>query len=81
MAKGLLESLAEREVPPVPADLNRQVHERLNRALLVSHLIDLTLGGLPYLAVHILRAVGHLLLVSFTGRFESSRGDGPREEP
>ena len=81
MATGLLESLAEREVPPVPADLNRRVHERLNRALLVSHLLDLTLGGLPYLAVHFCRAVGYLLVVSFTGRFESSRGDGSREAP
>jgi len=81
MAQGLLESLAEREVPPVPADLNRRVHERLNRALLVSHLIDLTLGGLPYLAVHFCRAVGHLFVVSFTGRFESSRSDRPRETP
>ena len=81
MAKGLLESLAEHEVPPVPADLNRRVHERLNRGLLVSHLVDLTLGGLPFLAVHFCRAVGHLLFVSFTGRFESSRGDGSREAP
>lgn len=69
MAKGLLESLAEREVPPVPADLNRRVHERLNRALLISHLADLTLGCLPCLAVHFCRAVGHLLMMSFTGRF------------
>jgi hypothetical protein len=81
MAHGLLESLAERDVPPVPADLNRRVHARLNRALLVAHLIDLTLGVLPCLAVHFCRAVGHLLVVSFTGRFESSRGDGSRETP
>jgi len=69
MAKNLLESLAEREVPPVPADLNQRVHERLNRALLVSHLIDLALGGVPYLASHFCRAVGHLLCFTFTGRF------------
>jgi hypothetical protein len=70
MAQVLLESLAEREVPPVPADLNRRVHERLNRALLVSHFVDLTLGGLPFLAVHFFRAVGHLLVVSLTGKFD-----------
>ena len=81
MAQSLLESLAEREVPPVPADLNRRVHERLNQALLVSHLIDLTWGGLPFVAVHFFRAVGHLLVVSLTGRFESSRGDGSRDVP
>jgi hypothetical protein len=69
MAKGLLESLAEREVPPVPADLNRRVHERLNRALLASHLFDLTLRGVPYLAVHFCRAIAHLLSFTFTGRF------------
>ncbi len=81
MPKGLLESLAEREVPPVPADMNRQVHGRLNRVLLVTHVVDLALGGLPFLAVNFCRAVGHLFAVSLTGRFESSRGDGSREAP
>ena len=69
MAKGMLESLAERDVPPVPVDLNRQVHERVNRALLVSHLLDLTFGGLPYLAVHFCRSIGHFLKFTFTGRY------------
>ena len=69
MAKGLLESLAERDVPGVPADLNRRVHQRLNRALLISHLIDLTLAGLPYLTIHFCHSIGHFLKFTLTGRF------------
>jgi hypothetical protein len=81
MAKTLLETLAEREVPPVPAGLNKQVHQRLNRALLAGHLVDLVLRAVPCLAVEFLRAVGHFLQASLTGRFESRRGDGSREAP
>jgi len=69
MAKSMLESLAAREVPPVPADLNRQVHERLNRALLASHLLDLALDGLPYLAIHFCRSIVDFLKFTFRGRF------------
>ncbi|MBI3862222.1 MAG: hypothetical protein HY290_10035 [Planctomycetia bacterium] len=81
MPEGLLESLARREVPPVPADLNKRVHQRLNRALLAAHLVDLVLGVVPCLAAEFVRALGYFLKVSLTGRFESRRGDGSREAP
>lgn len=81
MSKGLLEQLAERDVPPAPAELNVQVHRRLNRELLVSHLVDLAVGGVPYLAMHFLRAISEFLKATFTGRFESDRPDRPREAP
>lgn len=81
MSEGLLESLARHEVPPVPAGLNKRVHQRLNRALLAVHLVDLVLRVLPGLAFEFARAVGHFLKVSLTGRFETRRGDGSREAP
>jgi len=81
MARGLLETLAEHDVPPVPAELNERVHQRLNRALLGAHLVDLALGGVPYVAIHFLRGVGHLIGSTLTGKFESDRGDRSHEAP
>jgi hypothetical protein len=81
MTKGLLETLAGHGVPPVPEELNERVHQRLNRALLAAQLVDLVLGGMPYLAAHFLRGLGHLAKATFTGRFENDRVDRPREAP
>ena len=77
----LLDSLAEHDVPPVPDEFSEQIHQRLNRALLATHLIDLAVGGVPYLAMHFLRGVGHLITATVTGRFESDRVDRSREAP
>ena len=81
MPTRLLEQLARREVPPAPAELNSQVHRRLNRALLAAHLVDLALGAVPYVAVHLLRGVAHLIGMTFTGKFGNDRGDRSREAP
>jgi len=81
MPPGLLETLAERGVPPVPEELNERVHQRLNRALVVGQLIDLAVGGLPFVAVRFFRAIVHFIESTFTGRFESDRGDRTREAP
>ena len=77
----LLDSLAERDVPPVPGEFSEQIHQRLNRALLATHLVDFVVGGVPYAAMHFLRGVGHLIIGTFTGRFESDRVDRSREAP
>jgi hypothetical protein len=81
MAKGLLDSLAEHGVPPVPVELDERVHQRLNRVLLAAHLVDLALGAMPYLAVHLFRGIVHLVGSTLTGRFESDRVDRSREAP
>jgi hypothetical protein len=81
MPKGLLETLAEHGVPPVPEELDERFHQRLNRALLAAHLVDFALGAVPCVAVYFLRAVWHLIGSTFTGRFESDRGDRSREAP
>jgi hypothetical protein len=81
MSKGLLESLAEHGIPPVPEELDERVHQRLNRALLVAHLVDLALGAVPWVAVHLFRGVCHLMEATLTGRFEGDRSDRSREAP
>ncbi len=81
MARGLLDTLAERGVPPVPAGLNERVHQRLNRALLAAHLVDLALGAVPYVAIYFLRGVAHLVGMTFTGKFGNDRSDRSREAP
>ena len=81
MGKGLLDTLAERGVPPVPAELNERVHQRLNRALLAAHLVDLALGAVPWVAVHLFRGVCHLMEATLTGRFEGDDSDRSREAP
>ena len=48
MASDLLEQLAQLEVPPPPAELNQQVHQRVNRSLLVLHVLDLGLRAMPW---------------------------------
>lgn len=73
MSKGLLDRLAKREIPPVPAGFDRGVHERVNRALLAAHLLDFMVAGVPYLVGHLSRAVVSFLVGSLTGKFEDDR--------
>jgi hypothetical protein len=79
--KSLLDSLADHAVPPVPAELNRRVHQRLNRVLLAGHLLDLAVGCVPFVMSHLLHAVGQWLKVSAIGWPGNSRRDGSREAP
>jgi hypothetical protein len=81
MPKGLLDSLAEHDVPPVPVGLGKRLHQRLNRALLTAHLIDLVLGGIPCLTAELLRATAYFVKATFTGRFETDRVDRSHEAP
>lgn len=69
MNHNLLERLAESEVPPLPADFDRSVHQRLNQALLVGQFVELFFRTLPYALAHF--ALGVLGAVAFTlsGRF------------
>lgn len=72
MTHDLLERLAESEVPPLPADFDRSVHQRLNQALLVGHFVELAFRTLPYALIHF--GQGLLGAVSFTlsGKFPVS---------
>jgi hypothetical protein len=81
MTSGLLETLSQRGVPPVPDTLNESVHQRLNRALLAAHLLDFALGAIPDLTAGLLRAIGHLMGATITGRFEEVRAERPSDTP
>jgi hypothetical protein len=81
MSKGLLETLSERDVPPVPDKLNERLHQRLNRALLATHLLDFVVGAVPHLTAGLLRAIGHLLGATLTGRFEEDRTGRSSDTP
>lgn len=77
MSIDLFEQLAEHEVPPVPQTLSRGVHRRLNRALVVLHVVEFVLCVLPYAMVHFGRAVWGLMVRSVFGRYPD-QGDKPR---
>jgi hypothetical protein len=73
MATDLFEQLAEQEVPPVPENLSRGVHRRLNRALVVLHLVEFTLCVLPYCVASFSRAVIGFFVQTISGRFPDDR--------
>jgi hypothetical protein len=70
MPRDFLEELAEVPVPPVPVAFNRALHERLNRRLLAGQMLDLGLRGMGYTLAHFARAVGGMLMLTITGKFE-----------
>ncbi|MGA2616997.1 MAG: hypothetical protein ABSF26_05250 [Thermoguttaceae bacterium] len=73
-----LEQLAEVEVRQPPPEFDRQLHQRLNRALLIQHLVDLLLGGMPWALAHLGRGVLGWLAFSLTGKFHD-RKPGDRD--
>ena len=67
----LLEQLADLEVPPPPAQFDAQLHERVNRSLVIWQLTDLVIGGLPWACLHFGRALVGLISYTLTGRYQS----------
>jgi hypothetical protein len=68
----LLERLADLEVPPPPAQFDRQLHQRVNRSLVVSQFVDLAASGLPWALLHFGRALIGLIIFTVTGRYEKN---------
>jgi hypothetical protein len=60
-------------VPPVPADLEIEVHRRVNRLLLLGQIIDLAVRGLPMAVLGLARAVVGFGCLTVFGRFELPR--------
>ena len=73
MTDDLLQQLADVEVPVPPDDFDRQVHQRLNVRLLLAHLAELALCGLPMAFLYFSRAFLGLVIYSVTGRFDVDR--------
>jgi len=65
----LFEELAEQEIPPLPADFGKEVHERVNRTLVALQILDLLWRGLPLAFLHFGRAVIGLLVFTLSGKF------------
>jgi len=71
MATDLFDQLADLDVPPPPARFDQQLHERVNRSLVIGHLVDLFFGAVPLAIVHFGRALVATLLYTLTGHYET----------
>jgi hypothetical protein len=74
MSDDFLEQLAQLEISAPPAEFDRQLHQRMNRTLIVQHLVDLLFHGMPWAVLHFGRALAGLIALSITGRFDDERG-------
>jgi hypothetical protein len=70
MSSDFLEQLAMLEVREPPPEFDRKLHQRVNRALLIQHLLSLAMGSVPWAALHFLRGFVGVVLFSITGRFD-----------
>jgi hypothetical protein len=70
MPRDVLEQLADVTVPPMPATFDHALHDRLNRRLLVGHVLDLGLRGLGFTLAHFARALTGLFVFTATGKFD-----------
>jgi hypothetical protein len=70
MASDLFESLADLEVPQPPVQFDEQLHERVNRSLVITQMIDLFTGAVPYAALGFGRAALGMIVFTLTGRYE-----------
>ena len=80
MTDDLLERLAEAEVPPAPARLTRDVHDSVNRNLLIAHLVDLGLNGMVHACGAFSKAVIHLIVLTTSGKFWQPTEKRPKTE-
>ena len=69
----ILERLADWEVPPPPAQFDSQLHDRVNRSLVATQLVDLIVHGLPWALLHFARALVGLVAFTVTGRYEPNK--------
>lgn len=81
MNNDLLEQLSEFEVPPLPNDFHGQIHRRLNDHLVITHLADLLLRGLPLAMFEFVRPVVSLMLFSLSGNMDNKLTDEDMNHP
>jgi len=77
MIQDWFEQLAEQEVPPVPVDFDRGVHQRVNESLLGVHYLEFACRAAPYALLHFAIAMLGALRYSLTGEFPNDRVDRP----
>lgn len=73
MASDLFEHLRDLEVPPAPEpeQFDRQLHDRLNHALVSGQVVDLAARAMPSAAVHFSRALVGLFTLTLTGSYDA----------
>jgi hypothetical protein len=70
MSDDILEQLARLEVREPPPEFDHQLHERMNRSLLVQHVVELATGVAPWALGCFAQAVLGLVRYTITGRFD-----------
>ncbi len=71
MATDLFDQLAELDVPQPPERFDQQLHERVNRSLVIGQFVDLVFGAVPFAIVHFARSLVGLVIFTITGRYET----------
>jgi hypothetical protein len=71
MAPDLLERLAEVEVPPPPVAFDAQLHDKVNRTIVINQFVDLFASALPWAFAQMGRALLGFVAFTVTGRYES----------
>lgn len=81
MMDDLFSQLANSPVPPPPRNLERDVHQRVNRWLLGSHLLEVVTRAAPFALGHL--ANGFLAVGRFTatGKFAPDPPPGGKKPP
>jgi hypothetical protein len=75
MESDLFEQLTISDVPPVPPEFDRHVHQRLNAMLLTQHLFEFAWQAMPQALGMLLISVWHGLAFTITGHL-TDRGAG-----
>lgn len=81
MIHDLFERLADSNVPPVPADFDKHVHDRVNDTLLGVHLLEVVCQVVPYAFVQFLEGLIGLVGITLSGEFPNDRGDRQEAPP
>ncbi len=66
----LFEQLANLEAREPPPEFNRRLHERLNRVLMVQHVVDFFAGAATWAVGQFFLAVLGCLRFTLTGKFK-----------
>ena len=79
MKHDLLEQLADAKIPPLPADFDRSVHQRLNRTLAVGQLTEFVCLALPSALAEFARAMAAAALYTSSGKYPATVEKEPLE--
>lgn len=80
MKHDLLEQLADAKIPPLPADFDRSVHQRVNRTLAVGQLTEFICLALPCALAEFARALGAAALYTSSGQYPPAEKEPTTEQ-